>query len=362
MATLALRGLHKRFTGTVALDAIDVEVGSGEFFTLLGPSGCGKTTLLRTVAGFVRQDAGEVWIDGACVDPLSPDRRDTAMVFQDYAIFPHMTVGENVGFGLRTRGVARAEIARRVREALATVRLSGYESRMPHALSGGQQQRVGLARAMVVRPKVLLMDEPLSNLDAKLRVELREDIRDIQRSLGITTLYVTHDQEEALVVSDRICIMQGGRIEQVGAAWDVYKAPATRFVAGFVGSTNFIEHLPPAELETAVPDGQPLLRAVTAGSGGEALVAVRPEDVRLLPAQARPADMVVVRAVLEKVTFTGREALYLARVAGGPTLTVSEARPTREGLVEVGASVGLGLPLGALLYFDRATGARIGLG
>jgi len=196
---------------------VALEVAAGEFFTLLGPSGCGKTTLLRCIAGFLAPDSGNIHVGGTRIDTLPAHRRDIGMVFQDYAIFPHLTVAENVGFGLRARGMPRGEIGQRVAESLATVRLEGYGQRLPGELSGGQQQRVGLARAMAIRPQLLLMDEPLSNLDAKLRVELREDIRDIQQRLGITTIYVTHDQEEALAVSDRICVMHGGRIEQVGS-------------------------------------------------------------------------------------------------------------------------------------------------
>jgi iron(III) transport system ATP-binding protein len=205
MAFVKLDSITKSYEGVIALEAVSLEVRSGEFFTLLGPSGCGKTTLLRTIAGFHRQDRGSIRVDGEAIDDVPAYRRDVGMVFQDYSVFPHMSVEGNVAFGLRNRRCGRSEIEERVGRALELVRLTGLARRMPHQLSGGQQQRVGLARAIVINPKILLMDEPLSNLDAKLRIELREDIRDLQRSLGTTTIYVTHDQEEALVVSDRIC-------------------------------------------------------------------------------------------------------------------------------------------------------------
>ncbi len=243
MARVELRHISKSYPGVQALDDIDLAIESGEFFTLLGPSGCGKTTLLRTVAGFNRQDSGEVLVAGRRIDDMPAHRRNIGLVFQDYAIFPHMTVGDNVAFGLRNRRRPRQEIAERVARALDLVRLGGHAARLPHQLSGGQQQRVGLARAVVIQPQILLMDEPLSNLDAKLRIELRDDIRDLQRSLGITTIYVTHDQEEALVISDRICVMQGGRVHQVGTPWEVYARPATLFVASFVGAMDVIADL-----------------------------------------------------------------------------------------------------------------------
>ena len=244
MARVELRRICKSYPGVTALDDVELTVEPGEFFTLLGPSGCGKTTLLRTIAGFNRQDSGEILFDDARMDAVPAHRRDIGMVYQDYAIFPHKSVADNVAFGLTVRGIPRAEAAQRVARALDLVQLGRQAARMPHELSGGQQQRVALARAMVINPKILLMDEPLSNLDAKLRVELRDEIRDLQRSLGITTIYVTHDQEEALVISDRICVMQGGRVHQVAPPTQVYGHPATLFVASFVGTMNVFDRLP----------------------------------------------------------------------------------------------------------------------
>ena len=364
MAFVELRSVIKRYDTVTALQEVSIAVESGEFFTLLGPSGCGKTTLLRTIAGFIRQDGGEVMVGGSSVDRLPPHRRDTGMVFQDYAIFPHMSVAQNVAFGLRNRRVARAEIGERVASALRTVRLSDYEGRMPHELSGGQQQRVGLARAMVIRPQVLLMDEPLSNLDAKLRIELREDIREIQHGLGITTIYVTHDQEEALVVSDRICIMREGNIEQVGTPWEVYKQPQTRFVASFVGRMNFMDQLPEEVASGAAyseaDGGQDIEDYLKRVSSGSVVAAIRPEDVLIVqPGDPSPVPGLRVGASVEKVTFTGREAEYFVRAANGIGLAVHVTRPTETLVAAAGAEVTLALPFSSLLFFDAGSGKRV---
>ena len=364
MAFVELRGVNKRYNTVTALQEVSIAVESGEFFTLLGPSGCGKTTLLRTVAGFIKQDGGEVLVDGSSVDRLPPHRRDTGMVFQDYAIFPHMSVAQNVAFGLRNRRVARADIGERVASALKTVRLSDYESRMPHELSGGQQQRVGLARAMVIRPQVLLMDEPLSNLDAKLRIELREDIRDIQHGLGITTIYVTHDQEEALVVSDRVCIMSQGKIEQIGTPWGVYKQPETKFVASFVGKMNLMEHLPVEVTNGAAVSDTDIAQEIQAYlkrvASGSVVAAIRPEDVLIVQADDHPpVQALKVSATIEKVSFTGREAEYLVRVPKDIGLAVHVTRPTETLVAAAGAAVTLALPLSSLLFFDAETEKRV---
>ena len=241
MPVLTLRRLRKTFGATVAVDDLSLDVTRGELVCLLGPSGCGKTTTLRMVAGFVTPTSGEVLIKGAPVVQLPPYRRDTGMVFQHYALFPHLTVQENVGFGLRSLGVPRAEREARVREMLAMVEMVALAERLPRELSGGQQQRVALARALALRPAVLLLDEPLSNLDAQLRVRMREEIRGLIRRLTMTTLFVTHDQEEALVLADRIVVMNRGAVEQVGSPDAVYETPATRFVAEFIGLANLLE-------------------------------------------------------------------------------------------------------------------------
>jgi spermidine/putrescine transport system ATP-binding protein len=237
--TLRLAGIKKRYGATAAVAGIDLEVRDGEFVTLLGPSGCGKTTTLGLIAGFFAPSAGEIFLKGRPVAGLPPFRRDIGVVFQDYALFPHMTAGENVAFGLRMRGMEKSQIHKQVEEALDLVQLRGLAERRPLELSGGQRQRVALARALVIRPAVLLLDEPLSNLDLKLREEMRVEIAGLQRRLGITTVFVTHDQGEALVMSDRIAVMNAGHIEQVGRPAEIYERPATRFVAEFIGRMNF---------------------------------------------------------------------------------------------------------------------------
>ncbi len=343
MAVVELDNITKSYDTLKALDAVSLSVRSGEFFTLLGPSGCGKTTLLRTVAGFNRQDSGAVRVAGAAIDHLPAHRRDIGMVFQDYAVFPHMTVEGNVAFGLESRRCGRKEIAERVGRALELVRLSDLGARMPHQLSGGQQQRVGLARAMVINPQILLMDEPLSNLDAKLRIELREDIRDLQRSLGITTVYVTHDQEEALVVSDRICVMHAGEVHQIGAPWEVYKRPATLFVAGFVGAMNLLDPPPEAVVER-----------IEARHGCRPdVVGIRPEDVMLDVTEGAGGDDVVIEGVVDKISFAGPEALYFVSTAEGATLQVQVHRPTADLLGRSGQPVHLRLSEADLLAYDE---------
>jgi ABC-type Fe3+/spermidine/putrescine transport system ATPase subunit len=283
-----LRHLGKRFGDVAAVADVSLDIPEGKITTLLGPSGCGKTTLLRLIAGFFPPDAGEIRIKGVRVDHLPPQRRSTAIVFQDYALFPHLKVFENVAYGLRRRRVPGPEIARRVRDILAFLGLQGLEPASPLQLSGGQQQRVALARALVVEPEVLLLDEPLSNLDAKLRVRVRTELKEIQQSLGKTTIFVTHDQEEALSVSDRIAIMEAGRIRQVGTPVEVYTRPTDRFVADFVGIANLV----PGTVRAATGDGLLLnspLGALTlpphpgAAVGQQVTILLRPEAISLFP-------------------------------------------------------------------------------
>jgi putative spermidine/putrescine transport system ATP-binding protein len=300
MAHLELRGLRKTYGDVVALDGFDLALAAGEFVSLLGPSGCGKTTALRIIAGFIAPDDGAVVLEGRDITGVPPSRRNMGMVFQAYSLFPNMTAEENVGFGLRLRAVPAAEHARRVGKLFELIGLTPARSRYPHQLSGGQQQRVALARALAIEPRVLLLDEPLSALDARVRVQLREEIRRIQTALGITTLYVTHDQEEALSISDRIVVMSAGRIEQIGTAPEIYGAPATPFVAEFVGTMN--------RLSAEVRDGGQgevewsgaRLRVDAArgrAPGERVLVLVRPEaiDVEPLP-DGGPAVGAAVRA------------------------------------------------------------------
>ena len=238
--TLKIEGIRKTYADTVALDDVSLQIEPGEFFTLLGPSGCGKTTLLRSVAGFVTPDRGKVYFDDKRIDILPPQKRNIGMVFQDYAVFPHMSVAANVGYGLKPRNVPSEEAKVRTTDALRLVGMEHLAHRLPAQLSGGQQQRVAVARAVVVRPSVLLMDEPLSNLDAKLRIQMRRDIREMQSSLKITTVYVTHDQADALAVSDRIAVMKDGLVEQLASPEELYRKPRTPFVARFLGNENII--------------------------------------------------------------------------------------------------------------------------
>jgi len=240
MSFLILEGLSKRFGSSVAVDGLDLAVEKGEFISLLGPSGCGKTTTLQMIAGFVEPTAGSIRLEGRDLLAVKPAKRGLGIVFQSYALFPHMTVAENVGFGLEMQGVAAAERAKRVGETLELVGLGAFAGRYPKQMSGGQQQRVALARALVIRPQILLLDEPLSNLDAKLREEMQIELRQIQRSLGTTTILVTHDQAEAMALSDRLVVMNKGRAEQVGPPHEAYERPATPFVASFLGRTNLL--------------------------------------------------------------------------------------------------------------------------
>ena len=280
MARLELLGLSKRYGDHYAVKSVNLEVADGEFVVLLGPSGCGKTTTLRMVAGFVEPSGGAARIGGVDITYLPPWRRNTGMVFQSYALFPHMSVAENVAFGLEMRRLAKDEIAARAKEALRLVRLEAYAERLPRQLSGGQQQRVALARALAIRPDVLLLDEPLSNLDAKLREEVRIEIRELQRQLGLTTIMVTHDQEEALTVADRLVVMADGEIRQIGSQRDLYERPADRFVAGFVGRSTFLDGrvTAPGEFETA---GGLRLKCHIDGALGPAALALRPERLTL---------------------------------------------------------------------------------
>lgn len=328
-----LRNVTKRYGSIIANDRINLRVHRGELMTLLGPSGCGKTTALRCITGYVTPDEGQILIEGQDVTDLPPHRRELGMVFQNFALFPHMTVFQNVEFPLMIRGVSKARRRELVHEALELVRLTGYEAHYPRQLSGGQQQRVGLARALVYQPKVLLLDEPLSNLDAKLREEMRFEIRDLQRRLGITALYVTHDQEEALALSDRLAIMHQGRIMQVGTPEEVYEHPRSRFVAEFIGLSDFLEgHVVtaagPERIEVAV-NGLRLHvpRADGVQPGQRLVVFIRPNEIELLD-HLPPDGVNVFEGVIEKVTYLGEKIDYRVRV-GGAVLRVQTGGVSR---------------------------------
>ena len=281
-ASVALRGVSKRFGDLVAVDDLDLDLGAGEFFTLLGPSGCGKTTTLRMIAGFELPSAGEIRIEGEDVAALPPHRRPTNTVFQSYALFPHLSVADNVGFGLKRKKVGKEEIAERVKAELERVGLAAEANRRPAQLSGGMQQRVALARALVNLPKVLLLDEPLGALDLKLRKELQVELKQIQRQVGITFVYVTHDQEEALTMSDRIAVMNRGRVEQVATPEEVYDRPTTTFVAGFIGVSNLMPATVTGGQEVKLDQGTTIATPTDGFSSGERCHAVvRPEKLRV---------------------------------------------------------------------------------
>ncbi len=320
MAALTIVDVRKEFASLRVLDEISLTIGSGEFFSVLGPSGCGKTTLLRVIAGFDRPTRGRVLLDGEDITLLPPQARHIGMVFQNYALFPHMTVFDNVGFGLRAHGVKTSEVRPRVEKAVAIVGLeSKISTRVPY-LSGGEQQRVALARALVLEPKVLLCDEPLSNLDLSLRMQMRDQIRALQRRTRITTVYVTHDQTEAMSLSDHIAVMRTGRVEQVGTPDEVYRSPATPYVAQFLGSANLLEgevaeagHVFRSNgLNFTLPDdsGSP--------SRGPCIAAIKPESIRLEPAESKGG----IAGILEDIEYLGYVTTATVK-AGGARLHVT---------------------------------------
>ncbi len=327
MADVVLANVSKRFQGVAAVHDLSLEVRDGELLTLLGPSGCGKTTTLRLVAGLLAPDRGQIVIGGRDVTRVPPERREIGMVFQDYALFPHLTVGENIAFGPRERRVPAADRERRVREMLALVKLEGHATRFPHQLSGGQRQRVALARAVAHPPRVLLMDEPLGALDLKLRETMQLELTRIQRALRITTIYVTHDQEEALNLSDRIAVMDGGRLVQLGTGPDVYDSPRTPFVADFLGRMNLLRGRVRARegAWSVVEAGLHVLRVPSAEfePGSSVIVGVRPERVRVVPAPP-PGATVALRGEVEKVTFAGNLVRYFVRCDGDLLFTAED--------------------------------------
>jgi spermidine/putrescine transport system ATP-binding protein len=333
LAAIELVGVEKEFTAgghdVRAVERVDLRIGEGEFFSLLGPSGCGKTTTLRMVAGFEEPTSGQILLHGRDMVGVPPFRRDVNMVFQQYALFPHMDVFENVAFGLRRKKVDKDEIRRRVAETLALVELEGREKRKPRQLSGGQQQRVALARALVNRPRALLLDEPLGALDLKLRQAMQLELKRIQREVGITFVYVTHDQEEALTMSDRLVVMNAGRIEQLGSPRELYEHPATRFVANFIGTSNILtgrlERRGDAwALAGTGPDQRVLVaEAGDAREGQDVELAVRPEKIVLRSEQdPPPPDRTALRVRVDEVVYLGTSTQYRTVTDGGDAIAV----------------------------------------
>ena len=342
MAGVELKALYRRFGDVTALEGIDLAVASGEFVSFLGPSGCGKTTALRLIAGFDRPTSGRIEIDGKDVTRIPPNKRDIGMVFQAYSLFPNMTAARNVEFGLRVRKQGRGDRRSRSLELLELVGLGDAADRYPHQLSGGMQQRVALARALAIEPRLLLLDEPLSALDAKVRVQLREEIRRIQTRLGITTIYVTHDQEEALSISDRVAVLSKGRIEQIGEPAEIYGAPATPFVAQFVGTMNRIESTVSRDTPGAV-DSNGVRLGVAAASGrrpGErVLLLVRPETVELQAAGAENGGLTG-----EVLTHTFLGSVTRVRVQAGESEWTADLSGERAAAMPVGSRVSIRFP------------------
>ena len=344
--TIKIDHAHKRYGSNVIIDDLSVKIREGEFFTLLGPSGCGKTTLLRMVAGFNSIEGGTISFNGKVINDISPSKRNIGMVFQNYAVFPHMTVRENVAFGLENRHLPKAEIKQRVDEILETVKITEYADRLPERLSGGQQQRVALARAIVIKPDVLLMDEPLSNLDAKLRIEMRNAIRQIQNIVGITTIYVTHDQEEAMAVSDRIAVMNYGVIQHVSSPKSIYQRPANQFVANFIGRSNTLK----AKMENGVlsfGNGYKVAYDnMEIAQNGDVLVAVRPEEFVIDAKNESGIDATVISSV-----FLGLNTTYFVELYDGTQAEIVE-ESSISSIIPNGTKVKLGFKLDKINVFN----------
>ncbi len=354
--SMQIEHVKKIYDDKTVIEDLSLDIEGGEFFTLLGPSGCGKTTLLRMIAGFNSIEAGTISFDGKVINDIPPYKRDIGMVFQNYAIFPHISVRDNVEYGMKQRHMDKAEIHRRADEIMEMVKILEYADRSPDQLSGGQQQRVALARAIVIRPAILLMDEPLSNLDAKLRVEMRSAIRDLQKNVGITTIYVTHDQEEALAVSDRIAVIELGEVKQVGTPFELYHRPQNLFVAEFVGtSTAFdavcrkdgdevnvlIENemtVPVRNLGDKVKDQQPVI------------VTVRPEEFTIV--QEGNMDN-LLKGEVKSCVFLGQYVDYEIALSGGKVVEISQATTGFDTYIDVGSTVGLAVDMKRINIFDR---------
>ncbi|AYO31520.1 ABC transporter ATP-binding protein [Biomaibacter acetigenes] len=353
---VSIKGVSKFYGNFTALNNVTLEIQKGEFFTLLGPSGCGKTTLLRMIAGFNTIDSGEIYFDDMFINNIPAHKRNTGMVFQNYAVFPHLNVFQNVAYGLKARKFNVNTINAKVEEALKLVQISDMKARRPSQLSGGQQQRVALARAIVIQPDVLLMDEPLSNLDAKLRVQMRSDIKKLQKNLGITTIYVTHDQEEALAISDRIAVMCDGTVMQVGTPEDIYKKPANPFVAGFIGKSNFLDGFI-ENIDSNSKAELNILNTVIQGIfvkrnyKGNVRIAVRPEGIML--EEAGKGD---ITGEIIASTFLGDFICYEVKLESGQVLEINEYTKDMKNTKKIGEKVGIIFPPQNMILFDSERG------
>ena len=344
---IELAGLVKRFGGVTAVDGLDLQIPAGEFFTLLGPSGCGKTTTLRLVAGFERPDTGAILLDGVDVAHTPAHRRRVNTVFQSYALFPHRSVRDNIAFGLKYQRLGKDEARRRVSEIMALVRLDGLADRRPSELSGGQQQRVALARALVLQPPVLLLDEPLGALDARLRLDLQVELKRMQEQLGVTFMYVTHDQDEALTMSDRVAVMRDGRVEQCGAPQELYERPQTAFVANFLGASNLV----PVTIAEGAGDGGVVevgsfalrtAQGIPPGADSEAVAMIRPENVRLREHGATGEN--VIPAMVDEVVYLGFHQEVRVRIPTGALLRVDVPNDDEQVEYRQGDAVAVHLP------------------
>ena len=346
MVDVTLENLVKNFGSVVAVDDVSLKIREGEFFTILGPSGCGKTTTLRMIAGFYKPDKGRIFFNDKLMNDIAPEKRNTGMVFQNYALWPHMSVFKNVSFGLEMRDTSQKETKRRVKAALDLVDLEGLEDRTPDQLSGGQQQRVALARALVIEPDVLLLDEPLSNLDAKLRVEMRKEIKSLQKKLGITTIYVTHDQKEALVVSDRLAVMNIGKMAQVGSATEIYRTPKNKFVASFIGMINLFQgrvlRIGKNEVWIKTNEGLDIIASSLdeARKGMKVLVAVRPENIEVKPHGFTHRKRNTVSGVVEGIEYLGDLSRYSVKTEY-QIINADQFRPSIKDSFELGEKVTL---------------------
>lgn len=349
---IKIRDAIKRYGDNTVITGLSLDIKEGEFFTLLGPSGCGKTTLLRMIAGFNTIEGGDFYFNEQRINDLDPAKRNIGMVFQNYAIFPHLTVFKNVAFGLRNRKVEKETLQTETLRFLELMQIAAFKDRLPENLSGGQQQRVALARALVIQPAVLLMDEPLSNLDAKLRVEMRTVIKDIQMNVGITTVYVTHDQEEAMAISDRIAIMKDGVIQHIGTPKNIYQRPANQFVAQFIGSTNIVNGTLTVKDQQAtlqLPDGKPIVMPnIEQGvASQDVIVSIRPEEMEI--------DMTSdsgIHGVVENYQFLGLNTVYFVRMFDHVRLEIVQ-ESTIDSIIEPGTKVTLKIKEDKINLFDK---------